>query len=129
VQLSSRDTNTQTTVTAYKDRAITVKLKDHGISQRFRALPAVRIRHQIEASIRDHAATKTVKIVAAHQLKSGDIQIFTSSTAEAMILKENKGWISGLGDQAELIVPTYGVIVHGISTNSINVKDQRATIQ
>jgi hypothetical protein len=26
-------------------------------------------------------------------------------------------------------VPTYGVIVHGIATNSINIKDQKATIQ
>ena len=26
-------------------------------------------------------------------------------------------------------MPTYGVIVHGISTNSINIKDQKATIQ
>jgi hypothetical protein len=26
-------------------------------------------------------------------------------------------------------VPTYGVIVHGVSTNSINIKDQKATIQ
>lgn len=26
-------------------------------------------------------------------------------------------------------MPTYGVIVHGISTNSINVKKQKATIQ
>lgn len=64
-----------------------------------------------------------VKVVAAHQLKSGDIQIFTSTTAEAIQLKENKGWIRSLGELAELIVPTYGVIVHGISTSSINIKD------
>jgi hypothetical protein len=61
--------------------------------------------------------------VAAHQLKSGDVQIFTSSIADATKLKENRGWIRGLGEHAELIVPTYGVIVHGISTKSINIKD------
>ncbi|KFZ20125.1 hypothetical protein V502_03342, partial [Pseudogymnoascus sp. VKM F-4520 (FW-2644)] len=54
---------------------------------------------------------------------------WSSTTAEAIQLKENKGWIGGLGEQAELVVPTYGVIVHGISTNSINIKDQKATIQ
>jgi hypothetical protein len=70
-----------------------------------------------------------MKIVAAHQLKSGDIQIFTSSTAENTQLKQNKGWIRGLGERAELITPTYGVIVHGIPTNTINTKDQDATIQ
>jgi hypothetical protein len=37
--------------------------------------------------------------------------------------------LKGLGDQAEIVVPNYGVIVHGISTKSINIKDQKATIQ
>jgi hypothetical protein len=122
-------TKTQPTVTAYKDRVVTVKLKDHGIVQRYRTHPAAWTRHQVETSIHDNAATRLVKVVAAHQLKSGNIQIFTSTTAEALQLKEYKGWIRGLGEQAELVVPTYGVIVHGISTNSINIKDQKATIQ
>jgi len=124
-----RTTTTQSTVTAYKDRVVTVKLKDHGIAQRYRTHPAAWAKLQVETSIHGNVATKSVKVVAAHQLKSGDIQIFTSTTAEATQLKENKGWIRGLGEQAELIVPTCGVIVHGISTNSINIKDQKATIQ
>ncbi|OWT43401.1 hypothetical protein VFPPC_18544 [Pochonia chlamydosporia 170] len=122
-------TKTQSTVTAYKDRVVTVKLKDHGISQRYRMHPAAWIRQQVEAAIHGNSTTKAIKVVAAHQLKSGDIQIFTSTTAEATQLKESKGWISGLGEHAELIVPTFGVIAHGIPTNSINIKDQKATIQ
>jgi len=122
-------TKTQSTVTAYKDRVVTVKLKDHGIAQRYRTHSAAWTRQQVETSIHDNTATKQVKVVAAHQLKSGDIQIFTSTTAEATQLKENKGWLRGLGEHAELIVPTYGVIVHGIATNPINIKDQKATIQ
>ena len=120
---------TQSTVTAYKDRVVTARLKDHGVVQRHRKHSAAWTRQQVEASIHDNAATKLVKIVAAHQLKSGDIQIFTSTTAETTQLKENNGWLRGLGEHAELIVPTYGVIVHGISTNSINIKDQKATAQ
>ena len=121
-------TKAHPTVTAYKDRVVTVKLKDSGIIQRYRTHSAVWAKQQIEASIQNNAETKLVKVVAAHQLKSGDIQIFTSTTAEAAQLKEDNGWLGGLGAQAELIVPTYGVIVHGISTNSINVRDQKATI-
>ncbi|OKL55294.1 hypothetical protein UA08_09424 [Talaromyces atroroseus] len=117
------------TVTAYKDRVVIVKLKDYGIAQRYRTQPAIWIRQKVESSIRDNMATRLVKVVAAHQLKSGDIQIFTSTTAEATQLKQNKGWIKGLGEHAELVVATYGVIVHGIPTNSINIKDQKATIQ
>ncbi|KAJ6114107.1 hypothetical protein N7512_007552 [Penicillium capsulatum] len=122
-------TKTQSTVTAYKDRVIVVKLKDHGIAQRYRKHPAAWTRQQVETSIRNNALTRQVKVVAAHQLKSGDIQIFTGTTAEAAQLKQNKGWTKGLGDRAELVLPTYGVIVHGIPTNSINTKDQEATIQ
>ena len=129
VPQNTHTTKAQSTVTTYKDRAITVKLKDHGIAQRFRNLSAARIRHQVETAIHDNTETRLVKIVAAHQLKSGDVQIYTSSIAEATKLKENRGWIRGLGEHADLIVPTYGVIVHGISTNSINIKDQKATIQ
>ena len=129
VQQGAHTSKTPPTVTAYKDRVVTVKLKDHGIAQRYRTHSAAWTRQQVQTSIHDNAATKSVKVVAAHQLKSGDIQIFTSTTAEATQLKENKGWLRGLGEHAELIVPTYGVIVHGVSTNSINIKDQKATIQ
>jgi hypothetical protein len=77
----------------------------------------------VETLIRNYVATRAVKIVAAHQLKSGDVQIFTSSTVDVTKLKENPRWTGGLGERAELIVPTYGVIAYGIPTASINVKD------
>ena len=120
---------TRSTVSAYKDRTVRVKLKDHGIIQRHRTHPVAWTKQQVETSIRENAATNTVEVVAAHQLKSGDVQIFTSTTAEAAQIKEKQGWVKGLGEHAELILPTYGVIVHDISTNSINMKDQRAVIQ
>jgi hypothetical protein len=125
----STPAKTQSAVTAYKDRVVTIKLKDHGVAQRYRTHPTSWTRRQVEAAIRDNTATRTVKIVAAHQLKSGDIQVFTSNTNEATQLKENKSWIKGLGERAELVVSTYGVIVHGIPTNSISINDHEATIQ
>ena len=84
-------TKTQPTVTAYKDRVITVRLKDYRVTQHFQMLSAVKIRQQVEMSIRNCTATKSVAVMAAHQLKSSNIQIFASSTAEAMKLRENKG--------------------------------------
>jgi len=129
IQPGSHTTKTPTTVTAYRDRLVTVKLKDHGIIQRYRNHPVAWTRQQVQNSIRDNISTKSVKVVAAHQLKSGDLQIFTSTSAEIQQLKQNTGWLKGLGDQAELVVPTYGVIVHGIPTKSINIKDQKATIR
>jgi hypothetical protein len=131
-QLATQDKHKprdQTTVTAYKDRVVTVKLKDHGIAQRFRAQSAVKTRENVETAILTQTATRMIRIVAAHQLKSGDIQIFTNTTAEAAQLKANREWLRGLGEHAELIVPTYGVIVHGIPTHSINMKEPATAIQ
>ena len=125
----SPNSKSQTPVTAYKDRVVTVKLKDHGVAQRYRSHPAAWTKQHVESSIKAHPETNSVKVIAAFQLKSGDIQVVTSTTNEATQLKENQAWLEGLGEQAELIVSTYGVIVHGISTNSINIKDQTATIQ
>ncbi|KAK7178611.1 hypothetical protein PSPO01_15332 [Paraphaeosphaeria sporulosa] len=72
---------TNNTVTAYSDRVFTVKIKDHGIAQRYRAQPHAWVKRQVETAIHNNAATRSVKIVAAHQLKSGDIQIFTSNNS------------------------------------------------
>lgn len=128
-QQGAHASQTPTTVTAYKDRSLTVKLKDHGIVQRYRTHPVAWTRRHVQTSIHSCPTTKMIKVVAAHQLKSGDIQIFTSTTAEAAQLKEKQEWLRGLGERAEVIVPTHGVIVHGVRTKSINMKDQKATIQ
>jgi hypothetical protein len=122
-------TRTGPAITAYKDRAVTVKLKNSSITERYRTHSPTWVRQQVITATQNNAGTKLVKVVAAYQLKSGDIQIFTSTTAEAATLKENSRWLGGLGEHAEVVVPTYGVIVHGIPTNSINVNDQRATIE
>lgn len=45
-------TKTQS-VTAYKDRVVTVKLKEHGIAQRYRRHPASWTKQQVEISIHD----------------------------------------------------------------------------
>ncbi|OQV10767.1 hypothetical protein CLAIMM_14710 [Cladophialophora immunda] len=97
-----------TAVTAYKDRVVTVKLKDHGIIQRYRNHSAAWPRQQIQTAIRENSATKDVKVVAAHQLKSSDIQVFTSTNTEPEQLKEDKIWVKGRGEQAELVMPIYG---------------------
>ncbi len=128
-QHGTHATKTSGTVTAYKDRVVTVRLKDRNIAQRYRNGSPAWTRQQIQNSIREKTITRTIKVVAAHQLKSGDIQIYTSTAAEAVQLKENQAWLKGLGEQAELVVPTYGVIVHGVSTRSINVKEQEQVIQ
>lgn len=100
-----------------------------GATARYRKHSATWVQQQITASIQNNAVTKRIKVVAAYLLKCGDIQIFTSNAAEAENFKENTGWLGGLREHAESIVASYEVIVHGIPTNSMNVRNQKATIE
>ncbi|KAK4077228.1 hypothetical protein Purlil1_12442 [Purpureocillium lilacinum] len=45
------------TVTAYKDRVVTVKLKDHGVARRLRAHSAAWTRQQVQTSIRNNTVS------------------------------------------------------------------------
>ena len=122
-------TNNQPTVTAYKDRMVIVKLKDSGIVQRFRIHSSLWGKERVTAAIRSNEGTKFIKVVAAHQLKSGDIQAFMSTAAEVDLLQKEQGWLRGLGENAELVQPTFGVIVHGVATNSMNMKEQESIVE
>jgi hypothetical protein len=106
-----------------------VKLKNRGIIEQHRTHSAAWTKKQVESAMRQNSSTRRIKVVAAHQLKSGDIQIYVSSTAEAEQIRQNKGWLKSLGDHAEVIMPTFGVIVHDIPTHSINVRDRDAAAQ
>ena len=51
---------TPPTVTAYKDRVVTVKLKDHGIAQRHRTHSAAWTKQQVQTSIHNNIPTKHI---------------------------------------------------------------------
>lgn len=85
-------------------------------------------KEQRDAQLKDHEEVKNVKIVAAHQLKSGDFTVTTDSLSTATELQTHTGWAKGLGPRAEVIRTTYGAIIHGIPVNTVNVKDQQGMI-
>jgi hypothetical protein len=75
---------------------------------------------------------KAPHVIAAKQLKSGDIVLHTATTAEADTLKSTKDeWVKVLGTTTRVIKPTYGVIVHGVHTNkeSIDTNNQDRAIK
>jgi len=68
----------------------------------------------------------SVQVMAAKQLKSGDVSIRTRTAREAEILgKYKKLWITTLGSSAEIRRRTYGVVLHGIPLKSVgDLKDE-----
>lgn len=58
---------------------------------------------------------KAPRVIAAKQLKSGDVVLHTATTTEADTLKNTEDeWVKVLGTTARVIKPTYGVIVQGV---------------
>jgi hypothetical protein len=75
---------------------------------------------------------KAPKVIAAKQLKSGDVVLHTAITAEADTLKDTEEeWVKVLGTSARVARPTYGVIVHGVRTSkeSIDTDNQQRAIE
>lgn len=64
---------TQSSVTAYKDQIVTVKLKNKGVSERHRAQSAAWTKHRVETSVQANTATRAVKIVGSKDVVLADL--------------------------------------------------------
>ena len=106
-----------------------MKLLDHGLAQHFRQLSPTQLKNKVNGVLQEDPKVRNIKVVAAHQLKSGDVTVITDSLDTATELQAHTGWAKGLGPRAEVIRTTYGAIIHGIPVNTVNVKDQQGMIQ
>ncbi|KAI1290509.1 hypothetical protein F5Y03DRAFT_378290 [Xylaria venustula] len=74
----------------------------------------------IEQSNNEHIVN--IKIASSNQLKSGDLSIKTATTKEMETLRQfTDDWTYRIGNGASVRLPTYGVLVHGIRTNSMDM--------
>ncbi|KAL5371775.1 hypothetical protein DPSP01_014018, partial [Paraphaeosphaeria sporulosa] len=63
-----------------------------------------------------------IKIVSSNQLKSGDLSIKTANSKEVEALQQfADDWVDRIGAQAMVRIPTYGTIVHGIRTSTLDM--------
>jgi hypothetical protein len=59
----------------------------------------------------------SLMVIAVKQQPSGDLKLYANSKQDAETLIRHRGeWQKALGKDAKVKVPTYGVIVHGVST-------------
>jgi hypothetical protein len=73
----------------------------------------------IEQSGNEHI--EKIRTVSTNQLKSGDLSIKTGTAADTEALRQfAEDWEHRLGNGASVRIPTYGVLVHGIRTSSMD---------
>ncbi|OAP54036.1 hypothetical protein AYL99_11796 [Fonsecaea erecta] len=112
-----------------KGNQVIVKLYDVGLAQRLREYSATQLKDGLNDLLQEDPKEKNVKIVAAHQLRSGDIEVIADSLSTAVELQTHVGWVKGIGPRAEVVQTGYGVIVPGIPVNTVNIQDQQGMIQ
>ncbi|KAI3056824.1 hypothetical protein CBS147353_11131 [Aspergillus niger] len=116
-----------------KDRETVVKL-DANSAAVLRKISPEDLRKRVNDALgsRINLLGKAPRVIAAKQLKSGDVVLHTATTAEADTLKNTEEeWVKVLGTTARVIKPTYGVIVHGVRTDkeSIDTDNQDRAIE
>ena len=105
-------------------RTIRIRLHSQTTAEAFRAFTASRMKHHIQEAIQRNTnpRMKTLEILTANQMKSGDLTISTATIQEADTLRELAGeWGKEVAEGAEVQIPIYTVAVHGIHSNSINI--------
>jgi hypothetical protein len=121
------------TTASVKDRETVVKL-DANSAAVLRKISPEDIRKRVNDALgsRINLLGKAPRVIAAKQLKSGDVVLHTATTSEADTLKSTEEeWVKVLGTTARVIKPSYGVIVHGVRTDkeSIDTDNQERAIE
>ncbi|OHE90236.1 zinc knuckle [Colletotrichum orchidophilum] len=81
----------------------------------------VHVDRAIEHSNNEHI--RKLKTVSANQLKSGDLSIKTATATDMEALRQfAEDWEHRIGNGAAGRIPTYGILVHGIRTGSMDME-------
>lgn len=110
------------------DCEVIVKIRDEPFRTDLRKSKAVDIVRRAEKSRAEAARSNSNLTIAAHafiaarQLPSGDISLRASSAAAAEVLRIHAAqWVKEFGDNAWVRVPTWGIVVDGILSQSMKL--------
>ncbi|KAJ5718814.1 hypothetical protein N7488_004460 [Penicillium malachiteum] len=113
------------------DRELTVRLNASAAVAAYRRETAASMVQKIDklrakvAKQKVTAPLASVKVVAARQLVSGDIRLTVRSAREAELMRTHREWVASLSRKAELLLPTWGVIIHDMNMRSMGVNSPR----
>jgi hypothetical protein len=113
----------------WKDREIIVKLGDADGIAHFRSMKSSEVKDRAEKARVRAAGTATaglnpvlaaIQFVAARQLKSGDISLTLRSARDAEAARIHRHeWIKHLWKNAEVRLPSWGVVIHDVNVRSL----------
>ncbi|KAJ5630909.1 uncharacterized protein N7484_011009, partial [Penicillium longicatenatum] len=121
--LSSHGSASSAGVTALEvtqDCEVTVRLNDQAAVTQYRRETPASLTKKV-----DHMRARTaisigsvplaaVRILASRQLRSGDLRFTVRSAKEAEILRTHRDWACRLHKKAEVLLPTWGIIINDV---------------
>ena len=106
-------------------REIIVNIRNAQTIQSLRAMNPRAMKAHVDTAIAQSENEHVAKIttMSANQLKSGDLSIRTASNSEMQTLRQfTEDWVPRLGSGTSVRTHTYGVIVHGIRTSTMDTE-------
>ena len=128
---ASKTSGSEPELTAPRDRELTVKIKEAGVIDDLRKRQPVELRERVNGAINASRDTSIggIKIVAARQLKSGDVRLTASTKRDADALRVSEAWVKELGDSASIARRTFGAVINGVPLTSIRADRLEESIQ
>ena len=120
--------NTQSLKTpfAQTQREVILNIRDPLTVQSLRAMNPQNLKAHVERAIEQskNENIAKVRVVSSNQLKSGDLSIKTTSSMEVEALRQFADvWAHRIGSGTSVQIPTYGVLVHGIRTSTMDMNN------
>ena len=109
-----------TATTSFRNREVIVKLTDPVTISALRKTSDSQLKQKVIDAIQSHGGYEPSLIAATHQLKSGDIMVYTKDAEVAKTLQHQAAWATACGGGAKIVERTFGVLIHGVLVQEIN---------
>ena len=115
-----------------KSKEIIVKLNDPDAIKQYRDKSPAQIAGLINAALQasPNPQLRTYQVLAAKQLRSGDVCASFASEACAQGLRQRQSeWIGSISPRATVNHQTYGVLIHGVNIESFDATSSETRAQ
>lgn len=110
-----------------EDLRLRVRVPISDVAQTLRSRSAEELCNMVNKAVEDshNPSLNAIMVRAALQLKSGDVELYTSTVGEVERLTHSQtSWVGIFGKGAYILESTFAVILHGIATNTVDGKDE-----
>ncbi|EWZ77878.1 hypothetical protein FOWG_17750 [Fusarium oxysporum f. sp. lycopersici MN25] len=105
-------------------REIIINIRDPVTIANIRAMSPRSLKSHVDLAIAQSSNEhiEKIKVVSSNQIRSGDLSIKTATSSDMVALRQfAEDWEQRIGNGATVRIPTYGVLVHGVRTSSMDM--------